>query len=111
MNYEALIMMSAAVWRIIAAIREPVLHPIRQQLIKYAPQFGERLFKVSVWLIAFVLGYGYATMSGEGGDMLNALGWTDGYLQAGQAMTALAIACGSAGLRVVEKLFEAKGNA
>lgn len=109
MNYEALIMMSAAVWRLIATVREPVLYPLRKVLVQYLKdKYGLMVFSAFVWLAAFALGYGYASMAGEGGDMLNGLGWTDGYETAGHLMTALAIACGSAGLRVAEKVYIGK---
>ncbi len=108
MNYEALVLMSAAVWRLIATVREPVLYPLRDLLVKYSAAYGVQIFGAFVWLAAFALGFGYATMSGEGGDMLAGLGWTDGYQEVGHTMTALAIACGSAGLRVAEKVYNGK---
>jgi hypothetical protein len=109
MNYEALAAMSFAVWRLIGTVREPVLYPLRDVLVKYLKEYyGKMVFAGFVWLAAFALGYGYATMAGTGGDMLAGLGWTDGYETAGQLMSALAIACGSAGLRVAEKVYNGK---
>ena len=109
MNYEALILLSAATWRAISAIREPVLQKIEARLVSGFPKWGDELYSVIVWLLAFVIGYGYATMAGpDGGDMLKALGWTNGYVEIGYAMTAGFIASGSAGLRVAEKMFSAK---
>jgi hypothetical protein len=108
MNYEALLLMSAAVWRIIGAVREPVLYPLRALLVKYSADYGKQIFGTIVWLVAFLIGYGYATMAGANGDMLEGLGWTDGYQEIGWAMTAIAIASGSAGLRAAEKLWDGK---
>jgi hypothetical protein len=108
MNYEAYVLMSIAVWRIIATIREPVLKRIEKRLTDGFAIYGKELYSAIVWTIAFVIGFGYATMAGADGDMLQALGWTDGYLTIGQAMTAGLIASGSAGMRVAEKLFEVK---
>jgi hypothetical protein len=109
MNYEAYILMSAAVWRIIATIREPILKPFHDKLLGWTPRYYERVYTTVIWLLAFIVGYAYATMAGQqGGDMLYALEWTDGYAEIGYAMTAGLIACGSAGMRVVEKLFDEK---
>ena len=111
MNYEALILLSAATWRAIAAIREPVLQNIEARLVAGFPKWGDEAYSVIVWLLAFLVGYAYSTMAGpEGGDMLKALGWTNGYVEIGYAMTGGFIACGSAGMRVAEKLFNAKLN-
>ena len=109
MNYDAYILMSLAVWRMIATIREPVLRRIEDRLKLAFLNYGDELYSAIVWTIAFVIGYAYVNMAGpEGGDMLRALDWTADYTELGYAMTAGLIACGSAGLRVVEKLFAAK---
>lgn len=108
MNYEALVALSILTWRIIATIREPVLSWVKTRLENGFATYGNDFYRAFVWTIAFVVGYGYATMAGPDGDMLQALGWTDGYAEIGYAMTAGLIASGSAGLRVAEKLFDAK---
>jgi len=48
-------------------------------------------------------------MAGEGGDIISALGWFDLEPQYGWAAVATLIASGSAGLRLAEKWFAAKG--
>lgn len=118
MNYEGLIAISILTWRVIGVLRTPILQPIRERLTGKDSDGnitgggfdnGEWLYNAMVWVIAFVVGYAYAYMSGvDGGDMLKALEWTPDYTEIGYAMTAAFIASGSAGLRIAEKLFNTK---
>jgi len=110
MNYEALIGISVLAWRIVATIRQPVLKPLQARLVAAFLQRGEWLYSAVVWAIAFVIGYTLAYAGGQAnGDMLHALEWTSEYPEFGYAMTAGVIASGSAGLRLAEKWFAAKG--
>jgi hypothetical protein len=99
MNYEALIALSIATWRIIAAIRDPILHPLRDILKKQNAKWGNYAFNWFVWGCAWLIGYVYATMAGEGGNALYM------YEFVGHGITALFIASASAGLRIGEKWF------
>ena len=117
-DYQALVIASGLVWRFIATIRTPILHPIKERLtgndannVIVGDGFdnGEWLYSACVWVIAFLAGYALAaTAPGETGSVLHNVGWLDEYIQIGWAATATLIACGSGGLRIAEKLFDTK---
>ena len=117
-DYQALILASGLVWRFIATIRTPILHPIKQRLtgkdangVIVGDGFtnGAWWYSAIVWVIAFLAGYALAaTAPGETGSVLHSVGWLDEYIQIGWAATATLIACGSGGLRVAEKMYDAK---
>jgi hypothetical protein len=107
-DYQAIVALSIAVWRIIATIRTPILKPIQKRFEAHF-EYHKQLYSAFVWVIAFALGFAAAVSAGENGDLLAKLGWWEGHLESlGWAFTAGVIASGSAGLRWLEKVSEQK---
>jgi hypothetical protein len=107
-DYQAIVALSIATWRIIATIRTPVLQPIQKRFTAHF-EYHEQLYSAFVWTIAFAIGFAAAVSAGEQGDLLAKLGWWEGHVQSfGWAFTAGVIASGSAGLRWLEKVADVK---